>query len=74
MSLKKQREKKGYTQQELAALAGTKLVTIQMYEYGRRNINGAKLDMLCKLALALDCKIYDILDDEALKIKLKKTV
>jgi transcriptional regulator with XRE-family HTH domain len=74
MALKEMRKKAGLSQSELAAVSGVKLRAIQVYEIGQRDINGAKLDTLCKLALALNCKVYDIITDEQLKVKLKKTV
>lgn len=74
MALQDMRKKAGLSQSELAAVSGVKLRTLQQYENGARNINGAKLDIICTLALALNCKVYDIIEDEQLKIKLKKTV
>ena len=74
MTLQEKRKKKGLSQSELAAVSGVKLRAIQVYEIGQRDINGAKLDTLCKLALALDCKVVDLLTDDALKIRLNKTV
>ena len=44
---------------------------IQKYEIGVRNIDGAKLETLCDLAIALDVSISDIVEDETLKTKLK---
>ena len=74
MTLKDQRNKKGLSQSELAAVSGIPLRTIQQYECGQRNIDHAKLDSLCTLALSLHCSIYDILNDDQLKTKLKKSV
>lgn len=74
MTLQEQRKKAGLSQSELAAVSGVKLRAIQTYEIGNRDINGARLDTLCKLALAMNCTLYDILTDDQLKIKLKKTV
>lgn len=74
MTLQEQRKKAGLSQSELAAVSGVKLRTIQTYEIGNRDINSARLDTLCKLALAMNCTLYDILTDDQLKIKLKKTV
>lgn len=73
MSLKEQRQKANLSQSELAAISGVNVRTIQQYENGARDINGAKLDTLCTLALALNCKVYDILENDQLKIKLQKT-
>lgn len=74
MTLKEKREARGYTQNELAAASGVKLRTIQQYECGQRDINGARLDTLCTLAIALNCKVYEIIDNEQLKTKLKMTI
>lgn len=74
MTLQTMRKKANLSQSELAAISGVKLRAIQTYEIEQRNINHAKLETLCKLALALNCSIYDILTDEQLKVKLKKTV
>ena len=72
--LKEQRQKANLSQSELAAISGVKLRSIQHYESGARDIDGAKLDTLCTLALALNCKVYDILENDQLKIKLQKTM
>lgn len=74
MALQDMRKKAKLSQSELAALSGVKLRTIQKYENGQRNIDNAKLDTLCALALACNCKIYDLINDDQLKVKLKKTV
>lgn len=74
MTLQTMRKKANLSQSELAAVSGVKLRAIQTYEIEQRNINHAKLETLCKLALALNCTLYDLLTDEQLKVKLKKTV
>lgn len=74
MTLQAMRKKANLSQSELAAVSGVKLRAIQTYEIEQRNINHAKLETLCKLALALNCTLYDLLTDEQLKVKLKKTV
>jgi transcriptional regulator with XRE-family HTH domain len=74
MTLQAMRKKANLSQSELAAVSDVKLRAIQTYEIEQRNINHAKLETLCKLALALDCTLYDLLTDEQLKIKLKMTV
>lgn len=73
MTLQEQRKKAKLSQSELAAVSGVKLRTIQQYENQQRDINNAKLDTLCTLALALNCTLFDLLNDDQLKIKLKKT-
>ena len=59
--LKYMRESKGMTQSELAKRSGVNLRSIQNYEQGFHDINGAKvLTVLC-LAEALGCDVYDII-------------
>lgn len=57
------RLEKHITQKQLGELSGVPFRTIQEYETGAKNINGAKLQTLIKLATALHCKISDIVDD-----------
>lgn len=71
--LKEIRRAAGYTQVGFARHCNIPLRTIQEYEYQKRNINGAKLETLCTMALALDCKVYDLLTDEDTKEMLKQT-
>lgn len=72
-ALQEMRKKAGLSQSQLEAASGVKLKAIQSYEIGGRDINHAKLDTLCRLALACNCKIYDIIEDDQLKTKLKMT-
>lgn len=74
MTLQDMRKKAKLSQSELSAVSGIKLRTIQQYESGQRSIDKAKLDTLCTLALACQCSVYDLIEDEQLKIKLRKTV
>lgn len=59
--LKMQRKKRGFTQKELAQLAGTSLRSIQAYEQGTRNLSGASVEVVQALCRALDCREEDIL-------------
>lgn len=61
-SLKYFRELKGMTQAELAEASGVSLRTIQAYEQGYKDINKGQLITGLKLAEALDCDIYDIIN------------
>ena len=70
--LKEQRQKAKLTQAELAAVSGVKLRTIQHYESGARKLDGANLDTLCTLALALGCPLGDLIADDALRIKFNR--
>lgn len=61
--LKYYRELKGMTQAELAEKSGVNLRTIQNYEQGFKDINGAAVVKVLQLAEALDCDVYDIIND-----------
>lgn len=71
MSLVELRKKKNYTAKELGAITGINYRTIQNLECGANDINSLKLESLCKLAIALNCHIEDLLTDENLKIQFK---
>ena len=60
------RVSRGMSQRDLADASGVTLRAIQQYEQGNRPIEGAKLETLCRLCVALDCKIADILDSRRL--------
>lgn len=59
------------TQKELAEKAGLKCKILQHYEIGYRNIDGAKLETLLKIANALNCQIYELLEDKNLRKLMK---
>lgn len=61
--LKFMREYKGMTQAELADKSGINLRSIQNYEQGFKDINGAKVVTVLALAEALDCDVYEIIND-----------
>lgn len=69
--LQQARLKKGYSQKQLSVVSGVSLRAIQCYEQRDRSIDGARLDKLCDLSLALDCKIDDIIENEELIYKFK---
>lgn len=71
-NLKSLREKKGYTQAQLGELSGVNYRVIQHYEQGSKNIDGAKLDTLIRISDALECPLYEILENSDLKERLKK--
>ena len=56
MTLKEYREKKGLSQQELAARVGLKQTTISQYESGSRRPN---LQIAKKLSVALEMTLDD---------------
>lgn len=60
------RKLKGMSQNDLALASGVKKRAIQTYEINQRPIDGAGLDILIPLALTLECKISDLLEDDDL--------
>ena len=71
-TVKELREKAGLTRAELAKETGINIRTIEAYEQGRKDINGAKLKTLLKLCLALNCSLEDIVTDTELIDLLKR--
>lgn len=71
--LKAMRIKRGLSQKELSIKSGVPFRSLQTYEQRKKNIEGAKLDTLCDLALSLDCNIEDIIERKDLIKKLKAT-
>lgn len=71
--LQEVRKNRGLSQSKLAEKSGVNVRLIQHYEQGFKNIDNAKLDIITSLALALDCKLWDILRDEKLIDKVKRT-
>ena len=63
--LKYFREQKGMTQAELSEKSGVSLRVIQTFEQGFRDINKAQVVKVLQLAEALECDIYDIINDRA---------
>ena len=64
--LKEQRQKAGLSQSQLSAASGINVRMIQHYEQGKKDINGAKLKTLASLAIALNCRITEVVDNEEL--------
>ena len=60
--LKLMRIKKGIKQAELADRSGVPLKCIGNYEQLRRDINRARVDIVYRLALALECQIEELLE------------
>ena len=71
MTLKKLRTKKRLSVRKLSELSGVSGRTIEGYENGSRDINGAKLMTLLMLCDALDCRLSDILTDKELIMRLQ---
>lgn len=61
--LKYFREDKGWTQEDLAENSGVSLRSIQMFEQGNRDINKAQVITVLQLAEALECDVYEIIND-----------
>lgn len=58
------RREKGLSQMQLAELANVERVRISAFETGKSLVNYARIKTLCRLAKALDVKLYDILSTE----------
>ena len=71
-NLKNIRQSKGWTQQELSNHSNVSINMIVKYENGQRDIDGAGLDILTKLAIALNVNLVDILEDDVLKSNVVK--
>ncbi len=63
-NLKRLRLKSGLTQSQLAQVTGLNLRTLQYYEQGINKIDQARLTTLLKIAIALECKIKDLLEEQ----------
>ena len=61
--LKFMREEKGMSQSELSRKSGVSLRSIQMFEQGNRDINKAQVITVLQLAEALECDVYEIIND-----------
>lgn len=61
------RQARGISQSQAADRAGINFRVYQNYEQGVRDINGAKLETVLKICLALGCRLSDIITDEETK-------
>lgn len=69
MTLKEERQRMGLSQRQLAEKSGVKLRTLQHLEIGDRLTDKTSLETLCKLAIALNCGIDDLLlSDDLIKL------
>lgn len=64
-NLKRIRTAAGITQTALAKCSGMSLRTLQDYEQGRKNINGAAALTVFRLAQTLNVNVEDILELKA---------
>lgn len=71
--LQRLRVAKGLSQNDLAAISGIPIRRIQHYEQLARPIDGARIETLCDLCLALDCKLEDLIESKSIIAKLRKT-
>lgn len=69
-NLRRIRTDKGITTTKLASKSGVPYRTLLHYETGERNIDGAKLDTLISISMALNVDIRDILESNLLIDKL----
>ena len=60
--IKKLREEKGLTQEQLAILSGVNIRTIRSYEQGTIDLAKAQGETLLMLAKALNCTVEDLLN------------
>lgn len=64
VKLKEMRQTKGLSQAKLAEKARLNIRTLQHYEQGSKTFDHARLNTILKCAIALNCKIEDIIDNE----------
>lgn len=74
MSLKEQRIAAGLSQSQLSRLSGVNLRSLQDYEQGKKNVNGAKLKTIFQLASALNCTVAEIINEDEELLELLKGV
>ena len=55
------------SQAELSIKSGVPIKCIGNYEQGRRELNHARADILYRLAEALNCSMYDLLDIDEIR-------
>lgn len=68
--LMQMRIKRGMSQRELAEKSGVNERTIRCYEQFKSPIESAKLQILCNLCLALNCRLEHILENKEMIKKL----
>lgn len=60
--LKEMRLAAGLSQSQLAEKAGTNIRVLQHYEQGSKNFDHARIDILLKYCIALNCKLSDLIE------------
>lgn len=66
------RLEKNLSQSQFSKLCGVKTGVLQMYEQGARNLDGAQIKTLLNLSTSLGCRISDLIENDALRVNLKK--
>lgn len=64
MKLQQKRLEAEMTQQQLADASGVNVRIIQYYEQGYRDINGARVVTVKRLADALGCRIEELIEEQ----------
>ena len=62
--IKKMRLKCGYSLRQLSEVSGININTIKALDNGYCTTELTRIEILCRLALALDCSPLDIIDDK----------
>lgn len=68
------RKKNLISQFELAKRSKLSIQLIQKYEQGKLHIEGSRIESLLNICDVLNCKIWDILEDDKICNRLKKNV
>ena len=64
VKLKEMRQVRGLSQSKLAEKTGLNVRTLQHYEQGSKIFDHARLDTILKCAIALDCKMEELIDNQ----------
>lgn len=70
--LKQLRMAQGLSQSQLAEKAGLNVRVLQHYEQGTKNFDHARIDILLKYCIALNCKLSDLIENPEYLDLLKK--
>lgn len=70
--LKQLRMAAGLSQSQLAEKAGLNVRVLQHYEQGTKNFDHARIDILLKYCIALNCKLSDLIENPEYLELLKK--
>lgn len=70
-NIKKVRIEKGLTQTQLAEKSGLNIGTLRHYEQGSKNLDNAKIETLMDICDALDCRLYEIIQNADLQERVK---